>query len=309
MNRSLVKIIIATTFILLVSCKPDSKEQIGFFQQQSKITNPGKFGYLYDDLPNEIDQIVEILQGLMVHGGWIKSYDKNLIADTLKFGFFMRKSEDILQSINSIDTNSLTIKRPLEERLIVNCRTFAVMLCSILRDKKIPARVRAGYATYFNDYYENHWICEYWDRESDSWIKVDAQLDSLQKNILEIQFNTLNIPEGFFLSAGEAWKLCRQDKIDSDKIGVTGKGEFYHLGYKMLIQQVLGDFRALNKFELLPWDTNPFWDKEFEELTRNDLVFIDSIANIITYENIDIELIENIYKNDKRTKMSNDWSL
>jgi hypothetical protein len=44
------------------------------------------------------------------------------------------------------------------------------MLRAILRSKAIAARLRCGFADYLTDGWEDHWVCQYWDRGT----KADA---------------------------------------------------------------------------------------------------------------------------------------
>jgi hypothetical protein len=48
----------------------------------------------------------------------------------------------------------------------------------MLQSQGKPARARCGFGRYFKaGWYEDHWICEYWNDEQGRWIMVDAQLD------------------------------------------------------------------------------------------------------------------------------------
>jgi transglutaminase-like putative cysteine protease len=85
------------------------------------------------------------------------------------------------------------------------------MLAAMLRAKGIPARARCGFGTYFTPgRWEDHWVCEYWHNTAQQWIMVDAQLDAVQQEVLQITFDPLNMAPGHFVLAGEAWQLCRQ---------------------------------------------------------------------------------------------------
>ncbi len=109
----------------------------------------------------------------------------------------------------------MTEARPPEKKLLCNCRTFAVLLTSMLRYQNIPARTRGGFATYTwgRGKGENHWICEYWKDSSHRWVQVDAQLDAAQRQLMGIDFDPLDVPAGKFMAAGAAWQACRAGAI------------------------------------------------------------------------------------------------
>lgn len=130
-------------------------------------------------------------------------------------------------------------------------RHFALLTCSVLRHKGYPARVRAGFATYFpSGVNENHWICEYWNRDQGRWVRIDPQLDKTLCAGLKITFDPMNLPPGQFLTGGQAWGLCRQGKADPSTFGLNRKMN----GIGMVTGLAVHDLLTLNKFELLPWE-------------------------------------------------------
>ena len=97
----------------------------------------------------------------------------------------------MLARITEFDSQPLTIARPLDRKFVGNCRDHSTLLCSILRQQGVPARARCGFGAYFMpNHYEDHWVCEYWNAAQQRWILVDAQLDQLQREALNIPFDT-----------------------------------------------------------------------------------------------------------------------
>jgi hypothetical protein len=79
--------------------------------------------------------------------------------------------------------------------------------------ERCPARPRCGFGAYFlPNHYEDHWVCEYWNEAGGRWVLVDAQLDELQRNVLETSFDTLDVPRDQFIVGGAAWKMCRSER-------------------------------------------------------------------------------------------------
>ena len=95
-----------------------------------------------------------------------------------------RYMEVILERISNRSEQPLTQARPPEKRFVGSCRDYALVLCSILRHKGIPARLRCGFDHYFNvkpDLYDDHWVCEYRDEKGVRWKLVDANVDHIVK--------------------------------------------------------------------------------------------------------------------------------
>ena len=49
----------------------DMKAMLGFYTNQSVWTDPGKFRSMYEGIPEGITGIVQSVQNVLVHGGWL----------------------------------------------------------------------------------------------------------------------------------------------------------------------------------------------------------------------------------------------
>ncbi len=190
--------------------EPSGENMLEYYAAHSAMTDPKGSVDLYEGLPSDPKRIVAAVQGVFVHGGLTWLY-KLKPRDEQNEGWKVRQVADMLERIRRLDGRGLTARRELKNRLVVNCRQFAVLTCSIFRHHGIPARARAGYATYTwgRGKYENHWICEYWSAVDRRWVQVDAQIDQKQRKLMKIDFDTLDMPKGKFMAAGTGWKLCR----------------------------------------------------------------------------------------------------
>jgi transglutaminase-like putative cysteine protease len=159
-------------------------------------------------------------------------------------------SQRLLQ-IADADSRSLAIARPCAIRSVGTCRDYALMLCAMLRQRRIPARVRCGFAAYFDrGRWEDHWICEYWRPAEDRWCRVDAQLDELLRQRLAIEFDTTDVPPDMFMPAGDAWRLCRTSHGDPARFG---HGTACGLWFVRV--NVVRDHHAMNNLETSAWDS------------------------------------------------------
>lgn len=227
----------------------DLVQILGFYSEHGEITDPGPLAAVLDGVPGDRDGLARLVQGLVLHVFWAERYGAKL-DETRKREVTLRKVERMLRRILELDPRPLTEARPLGRRLVGNCRDHSVLACAVLRHQGIPARARCGFADYFRPgTYEDHWVCECWDRHDGRWLMFDPQLDETQLKVLDIDFDPLDMPSGRFVPAGRAWQMCRGGDEDPEKFGI-----FDMRGAPFVAGNVVRDFLALNKVELLPWD-------------------------------------------------------
>jgi hypothetical protein len=142
------------------------------------MTDPCVWAALFSGLPSDVTCLNRVVQGLLVHGDQLERYGD----DPGAFGTGSRTTLPIRQRLAALlerDARSLDEGRVPTQREIGTCRDFALMLCALLRASGTAARVRCGFASYFEEAWEDHWVCEYWNRNEDRWCLSDAQLDDV----------------------------------------------------------------------------------------------------------------------------------
>jgi len=229
-----------------------SENVFAYYASPGPMTDPGEYGHLFDGLPTEIPALVEVVQGLLIHIFWAERYGLQLPKERGEREVSLRDVAQKLKRSQELDASPLTVARPLEKKLVGNCRDFSVMLCAMLRHQGVPARARCGFGTYFLDDrypYVDHWVCEYWKADEERWVMVDAQLDAFQREALGIAFDPLDMPPGQFVTGGQGWQMCRTGQASPDQFGIF---EWYGLWF--VRGDLIRDFLALNKVEILPWD-------------------------------------------------------
>ncbi len=220
-----------------------------YYATPGPMTDPGSHAALFEGLPKDISALVKVIQGFMVHIFWAEAYGLQL-SDTRKSEVNLRRVDRQLLRLLELDPRPLGEVRPPERRLVSNCRDFSVMMAAILRHQGVPARARCGFGTYFlPDHFEDHWVCEYWKAEQARWVLVDAQLDAMMVDVLKLDFDPLDTPRNRFIVGGQAWQWCRTGEEDPRKFGI-----FDMHGMAFVAGDLMRDFLALNKVEILPWD-------------------------------------------------------
>jgi hypothetical protein len=162
---------------------------------------------------------------------------------------------------------------PSEWKLIGNCRDHSLIFAALLRHVGIPARARAGFATYFiPGHHEDHWIVERWDRTRGAWMAGDPQLDDLMLAKLGIRFDPMDLPAGSFLPGGEAWLACRAG-ADPSTFGI-----FKMTGMDFVKGDFVLDLLSLAGRELLPWDFWGIMERPHSSLTEAERADLDAVA-------------------------------
>jgi len=269
-----------------------------FFAQPGQMTHPGPYADLFDHLPSELGDLCRLIQGTTLHIFWAERYGLKLPPER-QGEVQLRTLERRLARLLELDPRPLTEARPLEKKLVGNCRDFTQLLVSILRHQGIPARARCGFGAYFMpNHYEDHWVAEYWNATQNRWVLVDAQLDALQSEALKIPFNPLDVPRDQFIVGGRAWQLCRSGQADPDQFGIF---EMHGLGF--VRGDFLRDVAALNKVELLPWDC---WGLILAPALDNpdDLALLDRLAELSAGEAPDFERVRALYESDPRLRVN-----
>jgi hypothetical protein len=143
-------------------------ENVERWVHHSAMSDTGRHGAAVAEMPVGIGALNAVVQGIIIHTDWLGAYRVNqsdfasVSRDTLPVA-------DRLALVLKGDASPLTVGRPPARRTVGTCRDFALVLCGLLRSKGIAARLRCGFAKYFGDGWEDHWVCEYWDRNTRRW--------------------------------------------------------------------------------------------------------------------------------------------
>jgi hypothetical protein len=225
---------------------------IEFYSRPAVMTSAGRYAALLRDLPSDIAGLAAVAQGLLIHEFWAQHYGVTL-SEADRASVHIRPVEEMLAQITARDGRPLRVAREPAARLAINCRHFTVLMTAMLRAQGTPARARCGFGGYFTPaFFEDHWVCEYWNAGQQRWVLVDAQLDDRQRRWLDLEFDVTDVPRDRFLVAGQAWARCRSGQADPAAFGLSSIGE---AGDWWIAGNLMRDAAALLNIELLPWDT------------------------------------------------------
>jgi hypothetical protein len=268
-----------------------------FFAEQSAVTTPGRHASVFRELPHQVGELVDIIQHLVVYDVVAPEFYGFTVPEKRRDEIHMRRVEQILEGIFALDNRPLTAARPIERRLAGRCHTFTLLLVAMLREKRIPARARCGFGSYFNPpNFEDHWVCEYWDAAEARWVLVDTQFDATWRTELHIDHDILDVPRERFLVAGEAWTQCRTDRANASRFGI----EFAHLrGLWFVAGSLVREVAALNKKEMRPWDVWGAQPPPNHELTPEELRFFDSLSELTRDPDASFDELRGLFQRDE----------
>jgi hypothetical protein len=222
-----------------------------YYAAHDEFTAVGEHGALFDALPSDVAGLCRVIQGLLIHD----HSGLHLYGDPP--ASFHRASRETLPVSRRIIEIMTAQKAPLTEvrqpfeRTVGTCRDFSLMLCAMLRQQGVAARVRCGFARYFDPpSYEDHWICKYWKADEQRWALADAQLDDAHKAHLSIHFDTTDVPSDQFIYSWRAWRRCQSNPADAARFG---HGD--DTGAWFVRVNLARDLLAVSKREISPWDT------------------------------------------------------
>ncbi|MFD5267369.1 transglutaminase-like domain-containing protein [Streptomyces sp. NPDC058335] len=248
---------------------------LAFHTAHSTFSEPGDLAHHYTGLPSEPAQLARIARDLLVHRLEGGIFGLTHATDRLHNDAETRYVDGILRILVARDDAPLTRRREVGDRFVGVCRDFSLLLCSFLRHTGTPARIRSGFADYFDgsggsegsgSFHGDHVVTEYWD-ERRGWLLADAQLaDPYVADHWKADFDPMDVPRDRFLVAGRAWRAIREEGADPRTFGLHPPEDGPLWGERFVAGNIRLDLAALNKVETLLWD---LWGEEANAWTED----------------------------------------
>jgi excinuclease ABC subunit A len=285
------KIIVFAVLFVSFSCSNGiektipTDEILNFYKGFSSYTDPGEHASLFDDLPESLKDLCSLIKHQFIHpielGDLRNSLPEERHYEDPKFPTV----SDMLEGLLRYDERGLTFERKRENRLIVACYHHALLLASMLRHRGIPARIRTGFARYFEKEAGvrfGHAICEVWDKKKQRWILVDPdrQFVDFSRNLFEF--------------SDSAWKQLRAGKIKPGKyVAAQSKGD--HAILHILLQ----DLSCVLLEEKSYWDDPAILQDKISNINAVDsekLEIFDQIAELLSDPDANLEQLSHLHK-------------
>jgi len=271
------------------------QEILDFYTCPAVMTSGCGYAPMFAELPHDVAALARVVQGLLLHEHAAPAYGVELSAER-KSESHIRAVERMLGRLLADDAQPLSVARPVDERLVGVCRHFTVLLVAMLRAKGVPARARCGFGSYFAPgCFYDHWVCEYWNPAETCWVRVDAQLDEVQRTMLKVDFDALDVPHDRFVIAGDAWAQCRAGDADPSRFGI-----FALRGLWFIAGNLVRDLAALNNMEMLPWDVWGAMIRPDEPPRDDQLALFDRLAALTRAPDASFAELRALYEEDDR---------
>lgn len=269
-----------------------------YYATHSPFSDPEKCAYLYDTFSDDLSKIVYHIQNLFLHYADINLFSIT-VSDEQYSELNLRYTKNILEKIIEKDSRSLSFSRETKNKVMGVCRDTSLLLCSVLRNRGIPARLRSGFVNYFiPGLFLDGFCVEYFDDALQRWRSVDTRTMPLHIDHykLPIDFDLTDVPDTKFISAAKAWQMCRFENADPVRFGSR-----QHRGLFTVRNRLLHDLALLNKHETLIWDV---WEPMLSS-SITDFDLLDKLSDLLLNDVNDIEKIIDFYKTHPQLQMPN----
>jgi len=286
-----------------------------FYLQFSEYTHPGLYGDLLKKvLPDDIKDIGLLVRKSLMHRTTLKNGNTGSnvdlrYGDTTKVPWNRQPEDDVFVTSSAMlselfrrDPKGLTVDRLAENKLILTCRFTSILMASLLKLKGVPARVRSGFAPYFNvnglpgGKSDDHWVNQYWNEKESRWVTIDV--DGSIEGYLK--FDPYDIPEGSFDFSADAWLNVRSKKVDADHFyNAGGTGGLIAISWELFY-----DFHCLMNDEVIYHHTPEITHfGKFDKLSEEQLAEIDSLAQLMQKPDENFEQLKDIWESKKEFRL------
>lgn len=298
----------------------DINKILKHYLKTGMYTNAGPYKEFFKSLPDDIYELRDLINHQHIHKmSLYRSFKgENDNKNNLRYKWTnYRTLDDVLLTAPAMTAElfRLTGKEELSlnnndpnKKLVITCRYVSVWFASVLKAKGIPCRCRSGFAPYINkNCIVDHWIVQYYDKNFNKWVNVDAQA-----NLKNADFNVKNFSDEKFIWAADVWLKMRKGQLEHKELYTNGQK---HFGDVTFAWSLLMDFHALFHDEI-NYVTMPvyLWDcyDDLNNLNPTTLQDMDKLAELMLDVDKNFEQLQAIWETNKKfrsvaSKLNNSW--
>lgn len=249
------------------------------YQLHGVFDNPHQFTHHLSCLPNSPEQIARHVQQCCVHP-WDFVLAKSPIPQHRDHERHLHRVPALLKAMMALESKSLDQPRKQQTRLMVSCRSYALLIMSILKTQGIAARCRYGFnALLFNDFCHDQIMVEYWHPRQQHWRRLDPRTSRPQLQSMGItHLSPSNLPSSYLPFASEVWLACRRNRMRWDYFG-SGLNKARH-GVRVLRDAMIHDLAMVNQIEPLMWEQ---WGIMHKPVEAADIARYDELAALLSF--------------------------
>jgi hypothetical protein len=255
---------------------PEDTSLLAFYRQYSSFTDPGEYEYLYENLPDSLPELCSLIKSQFIHPfAELPKYREQIPKERWHESYGFPSVKSILEGLLYYDSRGLVLDRKPEDRLVLGCRDYAVLVASILKWRGVPARVRSGHAPYLKPgFHLSHTICEVWNENDKRWMLVDPGTGMIDFDREKFDFSN------------DAWLQLQNGEIDPNLFGIPGR----YSGFASITGKVYHDLASILGSEHPIYQYAPVMDYIFEnndQLTSKHIETLNRISELM--KSIDAE--------------------
>jgi hypothetical protein len=260
---------------------------LDFYRQYSSFTDPGDYEYLYENLPDSLPELCSLIRSQFIHPyAELNKYREQIPKERWKEMFTYPTVISILEGLMSYDSTGLVNDRKPEDRLVLGCQQNAILLASILKYRGIPARVRAGHATYIiPNFHTSHTICEVWNEDDKRWMLVDPSLAMV------------DFGRDKFDISNDAWLQMQNGEIDLNLYGIPRR----YTGMVSILGKVCTDLASILGTEYPINNYAPILEYAFDDNNQIPAELTDTLNRICelmkSIDTDNLSKLQEIYNN------------
>jgi excinuclease ABC subunit A len=249
---------------------------LGFYREYSSFTDPGRYTYLYEDLPDSLPELCSLIKSQFIHPfAELPRYRELIPKERWRESMKYPTVKSVLEGLIYYDSRGFVEDRKPEDRLVLGCRDYAILLASIMKYRDIPARVRYGHAVYIMPgFHVSHTICEVWNENEHRWMLVDPGTGMIDFNKEKFDYSN------------DVWLQMQNDEIDPNQYGLPGR----YTGLVSIIGKVCPDLASILGNEHTVYEYAPILEYAFDdndELPAEQLETLNRICLLMKSINAD----------------------
>jgi hypothetical protein len=234
-----------------------------WYARHGPISDPGSATLIVQALPADVAVLRDAARQLVFHYRADGDLAANGVDPARMSEIDLRYADAMFRRAQEVSGRPLGAPRPPAERVVGCCRDFTLFMVSMARVHGVPARARVGFASYFRaGWHLDHVVAQVWDAGEHRWRLIDPELDSPHVDANDgVVVDPLDVSPDRFVVAGRAWARCRDGAADPETYVVDPDLAVPETrGWPQIAHNVLQDLAALNKVEMILWDSWGFSD-------------------------------------------------
>ncbi len=291
-----------------------NKEILEHYLATSLFTDLGLYKDLVKQLPDDVRKLGLLVRKNLIHPSTMHFGNTGTNID-LRFGdmtelpwWRQREDDNLATAVAMVaelyrrDSRGFVNNRKVADKLVVSCRHTALVMAGILKAKGVPVRVRAGFASYFDevefgDVSSDHYINQYWNEKEKRWTTIDV--DGCMSIKHGFTFDPFDMSDGIFHFSAKAWLDIREGKADANYF--VNKPE---RGLIVVVWALMHDFHCLMNNEIIYLHYTALESfKRFEKITEEELKKIDNLAQLMMNPDENFVALKKIWEEDKEFRL------